>query len=233
MVPKMVEGNFRIEVIEDEKIIYEYEDKNKILIWVHEYFANAVYGMTPPDIDNFRIHAFALGTNGEYPLNGGTKPIENDRKRLYSEDNFWNMIHYPPEESYVYQVTFDKPEVPSEHLVTKISEGTTWPHLYGNPIEYMGTPKNYEDEIEAGVTIERSFDNGILTNEIYLGKLAGNGHPMWENPVKFSEAAFYMTDGATENGDKLGTMFSMKTFPGMPKTEHCVIKIQWTFNFNI
>jgi hypothetical protein len=56
---------------------------------------------------------------------------------------------------------------------------------------------------------------------------------MWDVGPKFSEAALYMTEGATELGDSLGTLFSMKTFPDMPKTEGCVIKIQWDLDFNL
>jgi hypothetical protein len=73
----------------------------------------------------------------------------------------------------------------------------------------------------------------ILKQSIYLGKLAGNGHPMWENAPEFSEAALYLTTGATKSGDSLGTLFSMKTFPKMKKTSACVIKIQWDLDFQI
>ena len=74
---------------------------------------------------------------------------------------------------------------------------------------------------------------GNVTQEFYLGKLAGNGHPAWDSPVKFNEAALYMTTGATESGDSLGTMFSMKVFPGMIKTDKCVIKITWELQFGL
>jgi hypothetical protein len=232
-IPKLIEGHFKIEVIEDNKIIQSYEDKNKVVIWVHRYFADAVYGLTPPDIDKFRIHAVALGTDGEDEVNAKLRDIEDDQINLYSEYNFWNAKYYPPENSYVYQATFGVPNTDTYDYITKIDEGPTWPHLHGVPKDYRGEPKNAEDELEAGMSIQRGFSNGILTQEIYLGKLAGNGHPMWDDPVKYSEAALYMTDGATIDGNSLGTLFSMKTFPGMAKSDQCVIKITWILDFNI
>jgi len=232
-IPKLVKGYFKIEVIENDKVIYEYEDTNKVVVWVHQYFADAVFGLNPPDIDKFRIHALALGTDGENEIDNKLRPIENNQVSLYSEENFWQYKLFPPENSYVYQVTFDKPTTENLVYVNKKNEGATWPHEYGNPIAYRDEPKNYEDELEAGISIKRGYNNGIITQEIYLGKLAGNGHPMWDNPVKYSEAALYMTDGATESGDSLGTLFSAKTFPGMPKSDQCIIRIQWDLDFNI
>lgn len=235
LVPKMVKGHFKIEVIDPDtnEIIKSHEDNNKVLIWVHQYFADAVFGLNPPDIDSFRIHALALGTDGEDTENNKLREIEDDRTQLYSEDNFWSAKYYPPENSYVYQCTFDKPTTDQFTYVSKLNEGATWPHEYGIPIDYRGDPKNYEDELEAGMSIQRSFGGGVLHQEIYIGKLAGNGHPMWTNPVEFSEAALYMPLGATEAGESLGTIFSMKVFPGMPKSEQCVIKITWDLDFNI
>jgi hypothetical protein len=234
-VPKMVNGHFKIQAIDinTNKVIYEYEDDNKVVVWVHKYFADAVFGFNPPDIDKFRIHAFALGTDGEDETNSKLREIADDQTQLYSEYNFWNAKYYPPENSYVYQVTFDKPASETFEYVNKLNEGPTWPHIYGEPKSYRGEPKNYEDELEAGMSVKRGFSNGVLSTEIYIGKLAGNGHPAWDNPVKYSEAAFYMTDGATEDGRSLGTLFSMKTFPGLPKSDQCVIKINWALDFNI
>jgi len=232
-VKKLVKGYFKIESINPEtnEIIDSFEDENKVVVWVHDYFANAVFGLNPPSIDYFRIHAFALGTDGVDDLHDKVKPIENDQTKLYSEANFWDGKYYPPEKSYVYQVTFDKPITDTFGYVNKKNEGATWPHLYGEPKSYRGEPMNTDDEIEAGLSVQRGFSNGVLTQEFYLGKLAGNGHPMWDDPVKFNEAALYMTFGSTEYGDSLGTMFSMKTFPGLAKSDQCVIKISWNLSF--
>ena len=234
-IPKLVQGHFKIELIDEKtgEILKKHEDNNKILIWVYRYFAESVFGLNPPDIDDFRIQAFSLGTSGEYPLGGGTKPIDINQEQLFSEYNFWNDDLIPPEESYVYQVTFDKPSSENFEYVQKLNEGATWPHQNGIPLNYRGTPLNYEDELEAGVSIKRGFSNGILSQEIYIGKLAGNGHPAWGSTVTYSEAALYMPLGKTDKGDSLGTIFSMKTFPGMPKSESCVIRIQWDLDFNL
>ena len=232
-VKKLVTGHFKIEKIENDKVIESYEETNKVVIWVHKYFADAVFGLTPPDIDYFRIHAFAIGTDGEDEVNGKIREISDTQTRLYSEDNFWQAKYQPPENSYVYQATFGKPITDTFGDVNKTNEGATWPHLYGEPKSYRGEPMNSEDELEAGLNVKRGFSNGVLSQEFYLGKLAGNGHPAWDNPVKFSEAALYMTFGATDLGDSLGTLFSMKTFPGMTKTDQCVIKISWSLSFNL
>ncbi len=232
-IPKLVKGYFKITVEEDGKSIYEYEEENKVVIWVHELFASAVFGFNPPDIDYFRIHSFALGTDGEDEIQNELREIKDNQTQLYSEENFWTANFDIPEKSYVYQATFSKPLSENFSYAIKTDEGSTWPQQYGRPLDYRGTPKNTEDELEAGISIMRGFSNGILSQEIYLGKLAGNGHPAWDNPVKYNEAALYMTFGATEDGDSLGTLFSAKTFPGMPKSESCVIKIQWNLDFNI
>jgi len=236
-IPKMVNGYFKIELMDanTNEIIDSYEENNKVLIWVYQYFGESVFGYIPPDIDKYRIHALALGTDGEVVTSTDITPkdIPINKSRLYSEDNFWESKLDPPENSYVYQVTFSKPSSYDFEYVNKLNEGPTWPHISNNPKTYRGEPWNYEDEIEAGISVRRGFQNGILSQEIYLGKLAGNGHPMWENTVRYSEAALYMTDGATEDGEFLGTIFSMKTFPGMPKTDSCVIKITWNLDFNL
>jgi len=234
-IPKLVNGHFKIEIINPDtnEIIKEYEDNNKVVIWVHKYFGDAVFGLTPPDIDKFRIHSFCIGTDGEDKIYNKIRPIEDEQTSLYSEDNFWNGKFNPPENSYVYQITFDKPQSETFEYTTKLNEGATWPHTYGLPKAYRDTPRNSDDELEAGLSVERGFSNGVLSQVFYLGKLAGNGHPMWDDTVEFSEAALYMTDGSTLDGSSLGTLFSMKTFPGMPKTDQCVIRIQWDLDFNL
>jgi hypothetical protein len=230
-IPKTVKGYFKIELIEDDKVIYEYEEQNKVVMWVYQMFGDEVFGFNPPDPDDFRIHSFALGTNG---IDGDNlKEVANNQTRMFSEDKFWDGQHFPPEESYVYQVTFAKPTGTNLQYAYKIDEGATWPHYDGSPIEYRGPAYNNEEEIESSVTIKRSWENNILHQEIYVGKLVGNGHPMWDNPPPYSEAALYMTPGATKDGDQLGLLFSMKTFPAMKKSDACVIKITWDLDFNL
>jgi hypothetical protein len=84
--------------------------------------------------------------------------------------------------------------------------------------------------------MKRSFENGVLKQHIYVGKLAGNGHPMWEDYggfPEFNEAALYMPENTAESGDPLGTLFSMKTFPNMKKSPECVIIIDWDLDFRL
>jgi hypothetical protein len=235
-VPKIVEGNFKIETIDAEtgEIIESYEDKNKVVIWVYEMFSKSVYGYHPsmPKIEDFAITAFALGTNGQ-EADGSLKPIDNHQLRLYSEEDFWNGNYDEENKAYVYQITFEKPTQTDEHYAVKTDEGATFPQENGRPIAYRGQPWNDEEMIEAGVSIKRSFSNNVIHQEIYVGKFAANGHPMWDTPPKFNEAALYMSPTRTEDGRYLGLMFSMKTFPAMTKTEKCIIKITWDLNFQI
>ena len=232
---KMVTGHFKIQLIDAKtnKVIKEHKETNKVMIHIYEMFSEAVYGYIQPNIDDFAIQAIALGTDG-VDSEGIPKDIDPNRENLYSEENFWNYQIYPEQKAYVYQATFTLPTTYSLHKAYKIDEGATFPHYSGEPVAYRGTPYNSEDNEEAGVTIEREFSNNILKQSITLGKLAGNGHPMWDELPKYSEAALYCGESyKTEKGDKLGLIFSMKTFPEMPKSEECLIKIQWDLDFNI
>ena len=232
-IPKLVNGHFKIESIDENgNIIESYEDNNKVVVWVYRLLAESVYGNITPGIDDFRIHSLALGTDGVNP-DGTLKDIANEQKRLYSEDRFWNGNFGEPNKAYVYQITFEKPSTDTMHKAVKINEGATYPHYGGLPKAYRGDPLNADNEVEGGVSIERGYSNLVITQEIYVGKLAGNGHPMWTEPVKYSEAALYMTSGATDQGDYLGTMFSMKTFPEITKTDACVIRISWNLDFSM
>ena len=233
-VKKTIQGHFKIQVIEDGVVIDSYEDYNKIVVWVYNLFGRSVYGYQPPDIDEYRIQAFAIGTDGA-TADGIIKDIANDQKKMYSEINFWDNPNYTGEErnAYVYQATFTKPGTNDPHFAYKINEGATYPAWgLGSPKDYRGEAYNEEDSLEGCLSIRRSFQNSVLKQEIYLGKLAGNGHPMWEEAPEFSEAALYMPEG-TASGDSLGTMFSMKTFPKMKKTDACVIKINWDLDFSL
>jgi len=239
-IPVLVKGHFKIQSIDAKtgKVLQEYEDYNKVVIWVYQMFASIVYGYSDtslPEIEDFMIHSFAIGTNGVEP-NGELKPIEYNSTKLYSETNFWDTPDYTGEErnAYVYQATFAKPSTVDTHFSTKYNEGATYPAWsLGEPKAYRGTPYNSEHGVNGALSIRRSFSNSILRQEFYLGTLAGNGHPMWDEAPEFSEAALYMPKNATAKGDSLGTLFSMKTFPKMKKTDACVIKINWNLDFSI
>jgi len=231
-IPQMVNGYFKIEVKDKHgKILNSYEDKNKIMVWIHEMFSDAVYGYNPPNIEDFIITTIALGTDG-IDSNGIPKDLPNNMQRMYSEDNFWNYNVYAPEKAYVYQATWDTPQTDIYGSVEKLNEGATVPHMGGVPLYYRGNPVN-DEESYAGLKVYRGFSNGILQQKFILEVFSGNGHPMWAQGPGYSEAALYTKKGATESGEYLGTMFSMKTFPEMIKTEDCVISIQWDLDFNI
>jgi hypothetical protein len=235
-VKKVVQGHFKIQVVNPDtgEVLDSYEDYNKVVVWVYRYFGEAVYGFEPPDIDKFRIHSFAIGTNGvdEY---GRLKEISDNQKQMYSEMKFWEG-DVPSEEqrqAYVYQISFEKPSDNDEHYAFKTDEGATYPAYSNRPKDYRGHPYNDIHEIEGCISMKRSFQNGVLKQHIYVGKLAANGHPMWEKFPEFNEAALFMPEGTAESGNPLGTLFSMKTFPSMMKSPECVIIIDWDLDFRL
>jgi hypothetical protein len=230
-VPKMVQGYFKI-TQKDRKgnILYEYEDKNKIMVWTHKMFGELIYGYEPPPPEDFFIHCVALGTDG-IEESGAPKEITADRTRLFSEEKFWNLDLYPENKAYVYQATWGKPTTNDYGYITKLNEGANFPHDEGRPIYYRDEPFN-DPYTYVGLKVQRGYADGILTQDFVLEIFSGNAHPIWDVGPRFSEAALYSAAGAREDGKSLGTMFSMKTFPEMIKSEDCIIEINWTLDFN-
>jgi hypothetical protein len=183
-VKQTVKGHFKIQVVNPDtnEVIDSYEDYNKVVVWVYKYFGEAVYGNIPPEIDKFRIHSFAIGTDG-IDQNGRLKDISDNQKQMFSEIKFWKGAVPIEEErhAYVYQISFDKPDTYTDNYAYKTDEGATYPAYSNVPKDYRGHPYNELDELEGCVSMKRSFENGVLKQHIYVGKLAGNGHPMWED----------------------------------------------------
>ena len=219
-------GDFKIELIEDDKVIQKYEEKNQIMNPIFNWTSRTVYGggLWKPKIEDFMIHCVVLGTDGVDEFNN-PKKINPWRDNLFSEENFWENS-YDQKKSFLYQATFKQPDTLDEHYAEKLNEGPNIPDI----TQYRGRAFNDPKYKEAGLFIKRSYDHQTIRQEIYLGKFAGNGPASW-NGVDYSEAALYLTRGATELGDKLGTIFSMKTFPKMKKTDSCIIKITWDILF--
>ncbi len=206
---------------------------------VAEFFSRAVgkkkdFYNPPLSIEDMELVCFAIGTDG-IDSDGAPKEYDSTRVRLFSEDNFWNdgaQYNDSDMKRYVYQVTFEQTdnENVAEDLNTT-NEGATF------PVDASGNPMRYRENIigvdATKLTVNSTFSNNIIEFNFHLGQFAGNGCERWSLAPKFSEAALYMRRSATSLGDHLGTIFSMRTFPELPKTDACSIKIKWVIDFNV
>jgi len=226
-------GNFKIELIKNDKVIDAYEEHNQIQNPIFNKLSKNIYGNLI-DFNKLYISGFAIGTDGYDFIKNEKKTPGTSRFRLYSEENFWDNSYSGTLKDYVYQVNFEKPKNNSEHIVKKISEGATYPAVGNSPLNYYGKPYNDPQQKEAGITIKRSYSDQRIDFDFYIGKYAANGIGEWivdgKSP-QFSEACFYLQLGRDSYGKKLGTIFSIKTFPPMRKTSECVIKISWSLEF--
>jgi hypothetical protein len=236
---KYVEGYFKIQAFDTEgKEIYHFEKKNKVMDSVANFFSRIVAKKedfySPPLVaQDLEMITFALGTDGVDSA-GNPKEFLSSRNRLHAEDNFWNDgVSYNDGDmkKYVYQVTFEQPPQEDQEvdLVTQ-NEGATF------PVDQNLLPLRYRDVIigvdSTKLTGTVEYHNNVIKFKFTLGQFAGNGCPTWNLAPTFSEAALYMRRGNTTLGDHLGSLFSMRTFPALPKTDACSIKIEWVIDFN-
>jgi len=237
-----VQGHFKIEkVFPDGSIETHYEDHNQIMLPFASLIANAVAKrkdeISPSiSVEDIEIIAFAMGTDG-VKSSGTPKTFPTNRRRLFSEYNFWygSITNTNADmKSYVYQITFEQNNTVEgpQTDVTRTDEGATFPvDNNGNPIDYRGHVTG-TDSVK--MTAKTTFQNNILSFEFVLGQFAGNGIPDWTVAPTFSEAALYGRRGANSTtGNPLGTIIAMKTFPALPKTDTCAIRVKWDLNFSL
>ena len=266
-----VKGHFVIESYDkDNNLIQKYEDHNTIMTRVPFNFLSMTYGggrrgiATPdgleaewPDditLDDFVIHAFAIGTDGTE--NDLPKEVTTDRDMMWSEEKLWeawrnNSITQGTQDmdKYIYQIHFSPSHFTGPQLVyaNKENEGPSFPWDLGTnkPIFYDmpgNDPSNGTQDENTSMMIKSSNDNLRIDYEVVLGQYAGNG--IWELAPRYNEAALYMkyipkhlNDGIPESDPRwvpnkpIGALFSMKSFPDVPKTEACWFKIHWTIIF--
>ena len=85
---KPIKGYFKVEKINQYgEIIYEYEDKNTVMIRIPELLAGQVSGLYKKEVPNYTINTIALGTNGifvdnenEMPKTVNTKSVSGNPK---------------------------------------------------------------------------------------------------------------------------------------------------------
>ncbi len=227
-ISKPLCGYFAIDMFdEDGKNIHHYEDPNQIMNQVGVVFSNYVLGDNPNLLlDSAQLGAIVVGSNG-VTGDGSPKYINRKRPRLFSETNYWKSGKKTPQDSYLYQSTFDLKTIdPATNVVTLLKEGSNYDSKgVETAAEYMGTPTPTNKEL--GSTLFARVTPGKVVFIYEIKKLSGIGSH------KFSEAALYMRLGAKPDGNPLGTIFSMKTFPEVEKTNACLLQLTWTIDFNL
>jgi len=205
-------------------------------------------------LTDFVIDCVAFGTNGtedEIP-----KEITPDRDWMFSEENLWeawanNTINQTEQDmdKYIYQTHFEVSHGTGPVLepADKVTEGPSFPWDLGLnvPIYYdmdANDPNNGTTNPATSMSVKSSNENLRIDYEFLMGQYAGNG--IWEHAPRFSEAGLYMKYNPVHLDDNilpgmpgyvpnkpLGALFSMKTFPDVPKTEACWFKVHWTIIF--
>ncbi len=187
------------------------------------------------------------------------KPVRNDRVSLYAERDFWwtevdLQAGLPPVselDKFVYQSTFEVTpfgdiggNTASANELSIQNYGPTQPvwtatdanlpsssHI-GYPVNYRKTMPPTESSGQLTGTVSQR--QNLVEYNFTLGQFAGNKP---NQLVGYSEAALYMrldnntTPGDPQNGNPLGTMFSMVTFPPQWKDNTCAIRITWKIYF--
>ena len=225
---KPLEGYFALDMFDKNgKKIYHYEDSNQIMNQVGVVFSNYVLGNNPAlVVDSAQLGAIVVGSNG-VTSDGTPKIIDPKREKLFSEYNYWDSGKKTPQDSYLYQSTFDIKTIDAAtNVVTLLKEGSNYDSKgIETAAAYMGTPTTANKELGSNLFARVTPGKVVFIYEIK--KLSGIGSH------KFSEAALYMKLGAKPDGNPLGTIFSMKTFPEVEKTNACLLQLTWTIDFNL
>jgi hypothetical protein len=178
---------------------------------------------------------------------------------MFSERDFWftkedqqqGLPPKPENKKYVYQSTFEVPSRgdqgynPSNSVAFDVqNEGSTYPvwdatdpllpsaDFVGYPKEYRKQPKQDKDYSLTGTV--RVMGNMVEYN-FTLGQFVGNN--VSSGITTFTEAAMYFrylkneNPNDPQNGNPLGQLFSMKTFPPQYKDSSCSLKITWKLYF--
>ena len=254
MVP--IKGYFKIEKIENGEVIDMYEDFNTVMVRVPELLAGQVSGLYTKDVSKYHISAFALGTDGSSLDNVGNdipKTVKATRTQMFSEENFWNMearaLQGLPtiddSKQRIYQGTFNIDPRGDKNQNTSVmkqcsvmNEGSTVPYYHPNINPAVAPNINYQPTDYRGISSSDPEDSLTITNSVTgteiryqfsLGTFAGN---LANNiPVQYNEAAMYMKLGEAKDGNPLGTLFSMKTFPPQFKNNTCALRVVWKLSF--
>lgn len=261
MIDKMrpIRGHFKVDKIVDGEVVDTYEDKNTVMARIPELYAGMVSGNYTQDLDLYSIGAIAIGTGGtriDELGNEVPKIVRDTRSMLFSEHDFWNTPTQIAQDQpavldknkLVYQTTFGV--VPrgdtgqNTAFATPIeikNEGTTYPHgpCVEKPTNPEWTPCDYRGPARAaasgeaadGVTGEISLQANVIYYSVTIGQFTANNDD--DSAIGYSEAGLYLKLGRdTEaEGNPLGTLFSMKTFPQQWKNSTCSLKIEWRLYF--
>ncbi len=247
LVDKMIpiKGEFQIESIDkDGNIIDSYKDQNTIMTRVPQLFAGQTSGLWKKDIAEYLIVTIAIGTNGTEVTQLGDytpKYVRNTRTNLFSENAFWNSTNplaptLQDNQKYTYQFTFSVvpwgdqgKSTASGAAVDYVNQGMNYPHTAWIPDKFResATPPDDIDKTVGTIAVK----GNLVTYNLMIGQNVANDPIITGEPVNYNEAALYMQLDSTPNGNPLGTLFSMKTFPNIRKDDTCSIKIRWRLFF--
>ncbi len=247
LVDKMIpiRGEFQIESIDKNgNVVEKYSDKNTIMARVPQLFAGQTSGLWKKDIAEYLIVTIALGTYGTEVTqleDYAPKYVRNTRTNLFSENAFWNSSNplapvILDNQKYVYQYTFnvvpfgDQGNNTASGAPTNyVNQGMNFPHTNWIPDGFRewATPSDDMDKTAGTVAVK----GNLVTYNLMIGQNTANDPVNIGEPVNYNEAGLYMQLNSTPEGNPLGTLFSMKTFPNIRKDDTCSIKIRWRLYF--
>ncbi len=243
MIP--IKGVFRIESVNsDGKVIDSFEDNNTIMARIPQLFAGQTSGLWKKDISDYIIVTIALGTYGSEVTqfeDSTPKHVKNTRTNLFSENAFWNGTNplapvVLDDNKYVYQYTFSVPawgDLGQSTAIGKpleyVNQGMNYPHTNWIPNNYRSSSTPSDDMEKTIGTV--GVKGNLVTYDMMVGQMIANNPSIPGQIINYNEAGLYMKFGATDVGNPLGTLFSMKTFPNIKKDDTCSIKIQWRLYF--
>lgn len=249
-----IRGYFKIERIEDGKVVDTYEDKNTVMVRIPQLFAGTVSGNFTKKLEENVIGCLSLGTGGTRIDTLGNvvpKEVRSDRTMLFSEHDFWNtptqiaegQPHVADKYKWVYQTSFDViAHGDLGHNTSFMSDievknqGTTFPHTNWVPDNYRNTTPPASDP--EGLIGRMSLQQNVIQYEYTLGQFAGNADD--DVAIPYTEAGMYLKLDADTKlddfgdpiiGNPLGTLFSMKSFPEQWKNSTCSLRIEWKLFF--
>jgi len=243
------------------EILKQYEEPNQIMAEVPKMYFELVSGLATPNTvdtvttlkpEDFRLCSIVLGNQGVTKLLGPTglpvldgngdevyvpkkiNPLDKNINAMKAGSNgeayqaTWKQL---TEESKARPVTAPKVglTLQTEGLLSGTFNG---PALNGS----TGA------DTETGLDVVTTVKDGVITFGFSLLAKTGNAN----GGIDFSEAALFVRhnqdkgfqDGTalTPNADgtyNLGTIFSMKTFDPVHKSNACTLELEWKLDFNL
>ena len=245
-----VRGYFKY-ILKDAKtgeVLDRYEEENRIMSQVPKMYFELVSGLKTPSAkdttstlkaEDFRLCTVVLGNKGFDDKTGAPKNVDPDAETINALEKSGGK--YVGE---AYQATWKnlteqesmrpagKPAIGCLKQSEGLSSAVTPKKFNGTPVI---TDPNKPLTTESGLDVVTSVKDGVITFNLSLLEKTGNG-------ITFSEAALFVRHeqdpgfakpATALTTEKLGTIFSMKTFKEVKKTNACVLELEWKLDFNL